>query len=610
MINNPLLQTDFYKLSHVDMMNDNQTLTYSNLTPRSCKHFTARSSIYKDTIVVFGVQVMLIELEKLWREEFFNRALNETLLQYKEVLRESLGITEPNVKHIEELHELGYLPILVKSIEEGTIVPVKTPILTIKNTDKRFAWLVNYLETYISANLWKPMTMATASNEYKQVLKKYNKLTSDSTGGMDFQVHDFAARGLGNSREWSTNSTAHLTSFSGTDTVGAILGAKEYYDAPYSSGMSVPATEHSIMTSAITLIQKEQEVSQLKAEELYLKELITEKYPTGIISVVSDSYDFWGVIETNLPNLKDKVMSRDGKLVIRPDSGTPIDIICGSPVDYDHYLYSIEEFIEIESLEEESVATKLDIYYDYQYEFMRDISSNTGDILVCDEKYYEIQGIDNFLENYGIANTEFSLEGQLSSRQATIEIINKPEVKISKYEQKGLLQSLWNTFGGTVNSKGYKVLDEHIGIIYGDGITVSIYEDILRRMESMGFSSDCLVIGKGAVSDQLITRDSLGFAIKATYIELGEIKNSGQFAGNQDYTETTEMAIFKNPKTDSGKKSLKGLLYVEADSISGVIHTYDEVSKEKENLGLLIPRFKNGKLINKTTLKEIRERLH
>ncbi|MCK5539080.1 MAG: nicotinate phosphoribosyltransferase [Bacteroidales bacterium] len=500
---NPILNTDFYKISHSNEVPEGETFSYSNLTPRSSKYFTTRSEDYQDTIVMFKVQVMLMQLQKLWHENFFSISLSETLPEYVQILQESLGIENPNTQFVEDLHELGYLPIVVKSIDEGTIVPIKLPILTIHNTDPRFSGLVNYLETYISANLWKGITMATVSNEFKQILKKYNTLTSDVPEGMPFQVHDFAARGLGNSEEWSTNSIAHLTSFNGTDTVQAIPGAKHYYNAAYNCGGSVPATEHRTMTTNINLIMFKQNVSQLKAEKLYLKQLLTKTYPTGIISVVCDSYDFWGVIETNLPALKETIMQRDGKLVIRPDSGIPIDIICG---------------------------------------------------------------------------TEGSWNNQ-----------NTPNKNV---EQKGLLNSLWEIFGGTINSKGYKVLDPHIGLIYGDGITVQAYEAILKRMETMKFSSDNLIVGIGAYSQTMMTRDTLGFAVKCTMSKI-----NGQY-----------IEINKKPKTDLTKISAKGFLKVYRDE-NNLIKLKERCSEQEEQEGLLKLRLKNGELYNLTTLEEIRQRL-
>lgn len=492
---NPLLDVDFYKVSHRHMYPKGMTSMYSNFTPRSSKHFNLRSTQFDEKVVIFGVQAMLTKLTEHWKENFFSKPIEPIIEEYKQVLLNCLGIADPDVSFWHELHELGYLPFHIKALPEGTRSPIGVPVLTITNTHDNFAWLVNYLETYISTNLWKPLTMATNSYEYKRILAHYNALTSDSTAFMPWQVHDFAARGLGCSDEWSTNCIAHMAAgFSGTDTVQAIIGAQKYYDAGLTCGGSVPATEHSVQTININAST---ESNKLMAEKQYLNKLLTELYPTGILPVVCDSYDFWGVVEHNLIELKETIMSRDGKLVIRPDSGNPIDVICGNPSNW-----------------------------------------------------------------------------------------ARPILQTCK--GKGLLQSLWDIFGGTINSKGYKVLDSHIGIIYGDAITVDVYEAILSRMESMGFSSDNLIVGKGAVGDQLITRDTFGFALKATHC----------------IVDGKSINVSKEPKTDPSKRSAKGLLHVTSN-----LELIDQVSPELESTGMLQTVFLNGKLCNNTTLEAIRERL-
>ena len=446
---NPLLDVDFYKVSHKKMYVQGLAFMYSSFTPRNSKHFTFKSSMFDDKVVVFGIQVLIDKLNDNWNDNFFSKPIEPIIDEYKQVMLNCLGNPNPEVSFWYDLHKLGYLPVLIKALPEGTRCPMKVPVFTITNTDARFAWLVNYLETYLSTNIWKPMTMATNSYEYKRVINKFNALTADTTDFIPWQVHDFSARGLGNSDEWSTNSIAHLTSFSGTDTVQAILGAKHYYGADLTCGGSVPATEHSVMTIGVNTLRNIEYTSSSKlvAEMLYLNRLLNT-FPTGIISVVCDSYDFWGVIEHNLPALKETILARDGKLVIRPDSGNPIDVICGSI---------------------QQVDTRESAYFYFK----------SRDVYISGSNEYVTVGTDGSFLKY-----------------------------TPTHEEKGLLQSLWDIFGGTINSKGYKVLDPHIGIIYGDAITPDVYEKILTRMKSMGFSSDNLVIGAGAVGNQLITRDT------------------------------------------------------------------------------------------------------
>jgi len=533
---NPLLDVDFYKVSHKHMYPRGMTKMYSNLTPRSAKHFRFKSADFDNRVVVFGTQALINQLANHWQTNFFNKPIEPLVAEYKSVLLNCLGVSDPDVQWCYDLHNLGYLPILIKALPEGSRSPIGVPVLTIANTHDNFAWLVNYLETYLSTNIWKPITMATNSYEYKRILAKYNALTADTTDFMPWQVHDFAARGLGSSHEWAINCIAHLTSFSGTDTVQAILGAQHYYGADLTCGGSVPATEHSVMTINISTSNHD---DKLLAEQTYLHKLLTDLYPTGILSVVCDSYDFWGVIEHNLPALKDVIMYRDGKLVIRPDSGNPIDVICGVSVNQS-FNYDLEEAIPL-------------LYMGTTY-------------FECNSGTYKVKTIVNDEDEYESSYT-----------------------KITEVEARGLLQSLWDIFGGTLNDKGYKVLDSHIGLIYGDAITADVYESILSRMESMGFSSDNLVIGKGAVGDQLITRDTFGFAIKATHCVV-----NGQ-----------SIEVSKEPKTDAKKKSAKGLLHVTPD-----FQLIDQCTPEQEATGLLEPIFHNSEVLSNTTLEEIRQKLN
>lgn len=257
---------------------------------------------------------------------------------------------------------------------------------------------------------------------------------------------------------------------------------------------TVPASEHSVMCAG----GKEDEF-------LTFKRFITELYPEGFVSIVSDTWDLWQVVTDFIPRLKDEILSRNGRVVIRPDSGDPVDIICG-----------------------------------------------------FDSEQAWLHGVED----------------------------DSPEAK-------GVYQVLWETFGGTINEKGYKVLDSHVGVIYGDSITLERQKEIYRRLEEKGFAATNLVLGCGSYSLQLRTRDSLGFAMKATWCQVnGEPRE-----------------IFKQPKTDSGmKNSLKGLIRVSKD-MTGTYFAVDCVSKKDEDMGCLEPVFKDGKLMKETSISEIRERL-
>jgi nicotinamide phosphoribosyltransferase len=290
----------------------------------------------------------------------------------------------------------------------------------------------------------------------------------------------------------------------GSDSLPTIYGARKFYGETEAVCGSVNATEHSVMCAG----SKDDEVGTFRR--------LLETYPTGILSVVSDTWDLWKVCTEHVVTLKEEILARDGKLVIRPDSGDPVDIICGA-------------------------------YH----------TINSGDE----------QNLDYNYPKYGVD------EGS-------------PEYK-------GVIELLWDVFGGTINEQGYKVLDSHIGAIYGDSITIERANEICSRLEAKGFASTNIVLGVGSFTYQFNTRDTFGFAMKATYVEVdGEARE-----------------IFKDPITDDGtKKSATGLLHVTRHNENNYM-LVDKVSWEVEANGELQTIYKDGQFQNETTLTEIRKRL-
>ena len=524
---NPFLATDGYKVDHHRQYPEGTTLVYSNFTPRAAKH--APKGVDKDYIISFGQQMVLRQIHEMFDKHFFksdlrsdaDSALNKILKRdiCNEIKKEySLYLgTDYDVSHIEALWDLGYLPIKVKALPEGTKVPIGVPVLTIVNTKPEFFWLTNFLETLISNLLWKPMTSATIAYNYKKNLLNWaNKTDKENVGFVDFQGHDFSMRGMDSVDATISSGLGHATSFLGSDSLPVIYGGRKYYGmgigAPIIAG--VPATEHSVMCAGT----KDDEVGTFRR--------LLNLYPKGILSIVSDTWDLWKVCTQYLPELKEEIMKRDGKIVIRPDSGDPVDIICG------------------------------------------------------------------------ISN---SFPGG-----------NSPQ-------EKGVIELLWDVFGGTVNEQGYKVLDPHIGAIYGDSITLERADEICKRLEAKGFASTNIILGIGSFTYQYNTRDTFGFAMKATYVQITkdlskfEMQDFPQDVIDKGYI-TEGREIFKDPITDDGtKKSAKGLLKVftnvtyQGDFISYELK--DQVNWEDENKGALQVIFENGKFYNETTLTEIREKL-
>jgi nicotinamide phosphoribosyltransferase len=502
---NPLLLTDGYKTGHHQQYPKGTTLVYSNFTPRSNKYAPKGCN----EVVVFGTQLVMQQIHEAFKKDFFSRSKEEVCGEMKKELSMYLG-TDYDVSHFEALHDLGCLPICVKALPEGSKAPIKVPVLTIHNTHPDFYWVTNYLETILSNLLWKPITSATIAHQYRKVLTKWmEKTDKERAWFIDWQGHDFSMRGMDSAEAVISSGLGHLTSFLGSDSLPTIYGARKYYGTEGMVCGSVNATEHSVMCAG----GKEDEVDTFRR--------LLETYPTGILSVVSDTWDLWKVCTEHVVALKEEIMARDGKLVIRPDSGDPADILCG-------------------------------------------------------------------------LNTANSMW--------TKDITAKPEWK-------GVIELLWDVFGGTINEQGYKVLDSHIGAIYGDSITIDRADEICKRLEAKGFASTNVVLGIGSFTYQYNTRDTFGFAMKATYVELQE-PVYGDMIDQGLNTKIVGREIFKDPITDDGtKKSATGLLAVFENEINGTYELVDHCDWNTENRSELKVIYENGKFDNRVTLEEIRKRL-
>jgi len=479
---NTMLLADFYKISHRAMYPKGTQLVYSTWTPRATR--------MKDVneVVVFGLQHFIKDkLIDMFNEEFFGRDKQEIIIEYYHFIKYTLGVENPETQHIADLHDLGYLPLLIKALPEGSVVPLRVPVMTIQNTKPEFFWLTNYIETLGSCELWQPSTSATIAREYRKILEKAALETVGNTEFVGFQGHDFSMRGMSSLSSAIASGMGHLTCFQGTDTIPAIQGAEIFYNANVAKelvGTSIPATEHSIQCA-------------YGDDMKYLTNIMTEVHPSGMVSIVSDGYDFWDVIGRVIPALKETIMKRNGKVVIRPDSGDPVKIVCGDP------------------------------------------------------------------------------DGK------------------TELERKGAIEALWDIFGGTKTDKEYKLLDSHIGLIYGDAITLNRAREIVTRLAEKGFASINVVFGIGSFTYQYNTRDTFGWALKSTLVVI----------------DGKEVPIFKDPKTDDGiKKSQKGRVVVLKDGNSfkhlDGFNLNDAIQGDQ-----LKDVFRDGKLLVDHTFNEIRTRL-
>lgn len=480
---NPLLLTDGYKVDHRRQYPTGTTLVYSNWTPRKSRIEGV------DEVVFFGLQYFIKKyILEDFEQYFFKQPKEKVIAEYSRRINNYLGENQVGTKHIEDLHDLGYIPMVFKALPEGVTVPLRVPMFTMYNTLPEFFWLTNYFETLLSAVVWMPCTSATIAKQYRLVLDKYARETSSMPEFVDWQGHGFSMRGMAGVEAAIISGMGHLLSFTGTDTIPAIDFLEKYYNANSDKeliGGSVAATEHSVMC-----------MGTIEDEIGTFKRLICEVYPKGIVSIVSDTWDLWKVLTDYLPKLKSEITDREGKVVIRPDSGDPVDIICGNP------------------------------------------------------------------------------DGK------------------TEHEQKGVIELLWDTFGGQTNAKGYKELIPQIGAIYGDSITVDRANQICERLKQKGFASTNVVLGIGSFTYQYNTRDTFGFAMKATY---GEVNGEGR-------------EIFKDPITDDGtKKSAKGLMKIVKEN--GKYKLIDQASWAEEQQGELKEVFRDGQLLVDESLAAIRKRI-
>ena len=495
---NPLTCADAYKLSHKGFMSDKTEIIYSNLTPRTSKYLPVAKGLYDDVAVFFGLQYFIKDfLIKDWNELFFSQPKDKVIAKFKRRCDTFLGKDSVPMGHFEELHDLGYLPISIKALPEGALVPMKVPFLTIVNTNPKFAWLTNYLETILSCEVWKACFTATLVREYKKLINKFADETVGNRNHTPFSLHGFEFRGMSGRHDAAISGAGLLLNSCGTDTVVAIDLLEEYYNADAEKELiaaSVPASEHAMDSLG----------TSLDGELGFFKKAITVNYPKGIVSMVSDTFDFWQVITEFASALKQDILNRTpneyglAKVVFRPDSGNPIHIICGNP--------------------------------------------------------------------------------------------NAPK---GSPEHKGAVECLWDIFGGTESEKGFKVLHERVGLIYGDSCNYEIINGILVGLKEKGFASNNIVFGVGSFSMNYATRDSLGIAQKATW---AQVEGKGY-------------DLFKCPKTDDGmKKSAKGLLRV--DLVEGIYTLKDCCTPEEEAGGELKEIFRDGKLLIDWTLAEIRAKVN
>lgn len=499
---NPMLLIDFYKAVHAEMLPKNMT--------KSVSYFTPRMSRVKrwNSVVMFGLQGFIkTYLIDYFNEEFFQKPFDTVISDYKRVMDHSLGEKAYGIQKIADLHKLGYLPIEIIALPEGSQVPIHVPMFGITNTHPKFAWLPQSLESLISAESWHPMIAATVGKTYRDIVNKYYAETCEDTVPRARALGNFDFRGEECTQSAVKAGAAWCLSFLNTATVPVIPYLEANYNCDCTKepvAFGAPSTEHSVMCSNFAV----------DGDEItFLRRVLTEIYPDTSFSCVLDSYDYWNVINNLLPVLKPEIMAHNGCMLMRGDSGDCVDVV---------------------------------------------------------------------------TKTVFRL---------------------------------WDIFGGTVNSKGYKVLDPHVKALYGDSITIQRCEQVYQILKDHGFAASNVSLGVGSFSMECIeeedtitvtlpdgtkatgtamllkpfTRDTFSSCIKATYCEINDVPTP----------------IFKDPKEGGFKKSQKGCCIVTLDENGNYTftdqHSWEEACVPKNQLK---PVFEDGKLLCEQSLAEIRNRLH
>lgn len=477
----PILYIDGYKLDHRRQYPRGTTRVYSNSTFR-----TSRIHGQKGAIYLAGQYFRQRYLVEEFNEFFFDRPLDEVVAHYAKRVNGYLGPNTVGTDHIAGLHKLGYLPLLFRDLPEGTLVPLRLPMVTIENTHDDYAWLPNYFETLQMNTTWHACTSATTALRFRRMLDGAAEVTGCDGGFTQWQGHDFSMRGLSGLEASQLSGMGHLLFFTGTDTMPAYDLINDYYGGfpdNYLIDGSVAATEHSVMCAGG------------EEDELGTISRLLDLYIEGILSVVSDTWDFWRVLTVILPKLKERILRRNGKFVVRPDSGDPADILCGDP-----------------------------------------------------------------------------------------------KAPAGSPASKGAVQILWEIFGGTLTSTGHKLLDSHVGTIYGDSITEERGREITERLAAMGFASDNVVFGIGSYTYQYVTRDTYGVAMKATWVMVDGVGRN----------------IQKKPRTDNGiKNSACGRLAVLPDT-AGELQLIENATPEQEALSRLRPSWKDGQPLIHQPYDEVR----
>ncbi|MEN3746428.1 nicotinate phosphoribosyltransferase [Sphingomonas sp. HF-S3] len=456
---NLILATDSYKQSHFRQ--------YPPEARTISAYVEARANPFADELIFFGLQALLLGA--------LADPIDQADIDEAEAVCGAHGVPFNRAGWDAILADHGgFLPLEISALPEGTLVPSGVPMVQVENVDPRMPWLATFIETTLLRAIWYPSTVATLSGKAKRIIHAgLVRSSDDPMGQLPFKLHDFGARGVSSAESAALGGLAHLVNFKGTDTMEALAAARRFYGATEMPAFSIPAAEHSTMTSW----------GRDREEAAYANMLRQFKAEGKTVAVVSDSYDLdnavaniWG------GSLRDAVLGDGGTLVVRPDSGDPVE----TPVR--------------------------------------------------------------------------------------------------------TLHMLWEKFGGSVNAKGYRVLDPHVRLIQGDGMNIDSIARLVDRVIESGFAIDNIAFGMGGGLLQLVNRDTLRFAMKANAM--------------QDDADVWH-DVSKTPATDPTKGSKAGRQAVIEQGGRLVARRLDEVAP---GASLLQPVWRTGELLSTCTLDEVRAR--
>ena len=612
---NPFLLTDFYKLTHILQYRPELRELTSYLTPRGSRLKGV------DKVVFFGLSAYVHSyVVENFNKNFFNRNFEDCASEIREVLELGLGYSDEmidkTINAFHALHNCHYLPVEIKAVAEGTLVPMGVPCLEIKSTDPQFFWVGQALEASLSAAIWHPMVSATIAREYRKIAREAFAKTVENGIDERTAMCDFSMRGQESNESAVNASVAWLTSMWNSSTVAARKHIQNVYDKCEGNVRGLTSTEHSVMTSHACLDG---------GDEIPTFKYLFDLYKNVSFAAVCDSYDFWNVLTNILPNNFMKEIDERGKrgvfIGVRHDSAEPVDALCGTvPVINEDSNVKINELPD--TLIEGETMYCISIPVDDARRLNKSMSKDG--IFDYNGQVYQIMHF--YGERPLFQFSARGAEGRLLKTWATdennnaigwaiVRNLNRPRT----WEEKGMVETMYEIFGGTVNSKGYKVLNPGIKAVYGDSITITRAKKIYKRLAAKGFAANNVSLGVGSFSFQglenedgtisLFSRDTFSIAVKCSHSKfIAESWFDAGYEGDiwHENVREEERFVYKDPKNWSSKKSTRGLCQIYFDE-NGEL-TYKDEMYEKDLVGknsALITYFKNGQEY-KQNFEEIR----